>query len=411
MTYKLSVYSVISINNNDQEIWYNKITKKGVVFSKDLEEIVCKLLVDKLAQEYENIIDKNIIKIILQELIDRGLIVLNKLSHIEEVSYLENLNLCTKTSTTFFNTKYIDIENYNFENSKDYKTRIAIFGVPFDYNSPKPGSRFGPNLLRNSSTEIANLQTELIDFYFNNVELFDLGNINTHSNDFLDIYSRIEKVINYLPTGIISLMIGGDHALSYAAIKTIYNKYKYDDLILIHIDHHHDIQFWGDYNDVGPTCLTKLTHANFISWLTNDLPNLKMLHLGIQAFNHKLTEKNKNFNSDLRNNTISNLDLLMTDIKNTAESLPLNKKIYISLDIDVINHSEISCTGYPSSLGVTIPKIFELMQHLMQNNTVVGIDVMEFGLNNNYSAHQKQGELICYLILHMLNIISKKQGI
>ena len=143
-----------------------------------------------------------------------------------------------------------------------------------------------------------------------------MGNINTNSHNFVDICKKIEKVIMFLPKSIIPLMIGGDHSLSYSAIKAIHKKFTGEEITLVHFDHHNDMQFWGDFYIDEPTWLTKLTHANFISWLKNDLPNLQSLHLGVQAFNYKL--HNKNIQAYLTLNS---------------------RNIYVTFDVDVIKHS------------------------------------------------------------------------
>lgn len=241
--YKPSNYSIISTNKESQEIWYNQVTRKGVTFSKDIEKFICQLLSNQVKHHHNNPIDKDIINILLQELVDRGLIVPKELLYVEEGAYLDNLLCCSKPSNTFFNVDYLDIEANESEEYKDIKYCLGIFGVPFDYGSPKPGSRFGPNLLREASTGIANLKNELLKYQFSDLKLFDLGNINITSNSFLDICKKIEKVVTNLPKNVIPLMIGGDHSLSYAAIKAVYRKFISEDVVLVHFDHHNDMQF------------------------------------------------------------------------------------------------------------------------------------------------------------------------
>ena len=130
-----------------------------------------------------------------------------------------------------------------------------------------------------------------------------------------------------------------------------------------------------------------------------------MLHLGIQAFNHKLHSKNIQAFHDVNSKSISNIDLLEMNTEDVIKLLPFNKNIYITFDVDVIKHNEISLTGYPSSLGVEISKIFTMIKFLIESNNIIGIDIMEFGLSDNFREHKKQSELICYLFLYILKFL------
>ena len=64
-------------------------------------------------------------------------------------------------------------------------------------------------------------------------------------------------------------------------------------------------------------------------------------------------------------------------IDNILETIPKNKKYYITIDIDAFDPSIASGTGTPSHGGFYYYEILELLDMIIQRGDVVGMDLVE----------------------------------
>ena len=64
-------------------------------------------------------------------------------------------------------------------------------------------------------------------------------------------------------------------------------------------------------------------------------------------------------------------------INNILETIPKNKKYYITIDIDAFDPSIASGTGTPSHGGFYYYEILELLDMIIQRGDVVGMDLVE----------------------------------
>lgn len=135
----------------------------------------------------------------------------------------------------------------NFEEAK-----IVLFGAPFDSTtSYRPGARFGSSAIRHESFGL-----ETYSPYQNkdlcDIKVFDYGDLELcfglAEAALLDIEKTAAEILNHnkLP-----FMIGGEHLVTYGAVKAAVEKYP--NLHIIHFDAHADLR--EDY--LGAT----LSHA------------------------------------------------------------------------------------------------------------------------------------------------------
>ena len=240
--------------------------------------------------------------------------------------------------------------------------------------------------------------------FFSNKELYDIGNIylptDLKSNSLFKVNSLVRKIYE---KGI-PFLIGGDHLFSLPIIEAIYS-YKKKPFTVVQLDYHLDVQLWGKFKDNKPFVLTEATHANFISWLKLNIPELSFFQLGVNNYqsldNEISVQEVTSYLKDI-GTQISNIEILNNSNTELLNKLPINQDIYITIDVDVFNRIYIPNTGYPSAMGMNIVDLYKIVKFLCKNNNVLGVDIMEFGSTDKYDQTP-----MCDIILTILLQIIK----
>ncbi len=242
---------------------------------------------------------------------------------------------------------YSDFEDADF----------VLFGIPYDATtSYKPGTRFGPDEIRRASWGLETfspiLKKDLVD-----VNVCDLYNISIEGTQ-MDIFNRICNASkSILQKGKIPIMMGGEHSITYPVVKAVSNAY--NDFVLIHFDAHCDLR--DEYLD------NKYSHACVIRRCFDLTQNI--YQFGIRSGDKEEWEfgwKNTNISMDLPTKE---------DIK---EIKSLDKPVYITIDIDVLDPAYAPGTGTPEPCGVSTKELINslyLFKELKDN--IIGFDVVE----------------------------------
>ena len=243
----------------------------------------------------------------------------------------------------------------NYEESS-----IVMVGVPMDFTcSFRPGTRFGPQKIREVSQGIEEysiyLNKDLRDYDF-----FDCGDldlpIGNVEESLIAIENAAEEIIS---DGKFPLFIGGEHLISVAVIKKIYDKYK-DELIVLHFDAHADLRegYLGCSN----------SHASAIRRLTDFLPGKNIYQFGIRSG----TKDEFEFASA---NTNMHTFSVIEPLRKELEKFGL-KPVYITLDIDVVDPAFANGTGTPEPGGISSSEILQAV-NILKSLNIVGFDIVE----------------------------------
>ncbi len=245
------------------------------------------------------------------------------------------------------------------------KSDTVLAGVPYDGTSSfRPGSRFGPDSVREASYAIESYspyqKKDLRD-----KKICDVGNIPLSFGDkelnLNIIESFVDKLIKKRKRFV---FIGGEHLVSYPIIKSFKNRYK--NLAVLHMDAHSDLidSYRGE----------KFSHATVMK-RTGELVGFENLYqLGIRSLNRTdllLPYRDENM-------SLFGLDKATDFIEKIGK-----RPVYISLDLDVLDPSVFPGTGTPEPGGVTYKELLECIL-LFKDLNVVGIDVVE--LSPHYDA-------------------------
>lgn len=251
-----------------------------------------------------------------------------------------------------------NITNFIACDSEYNDAEIVLFGSPFDgTTSFRPGTRFGPQAIRNDSYGIETY-SPYQDKNLCDLKVFDSGDIEFpfgNTRKVLDMIKERTKTIlndNKLP-----VMIGGEHLVTLGSFEAINEKYP--DIHVLHFDAHTDLreEYLGE----------KLSHASIIKRIWDIIGDSKIHQHGIRSgekFEFEFAKKHTYL-------TKFNLD----NVDKSIEMLK-DKPVYFTLDLDVLDPSVFCGTGTPEAGGVSFMELLNAIIKLTNLN-IVGCDINE----------------------------------
>ena len=239
---------------------------------------------------------------------------------------------------------------------------IGIFGVDYDGTSSfKPGSRFGPNAIRQVSTCLETYCPK-IDKDLEDINYVDFGSLNIQNYDSESVIASVKFVTNYLISqGLSPIMLGGEHSITRGAIEAVVNKYP--DLILVQLDAHADLResYMGN----------KHNHACTMKRCLDILPQKKIFQVGIRS------GTKEEYKFMIENNQLGNFQTGENSQELEKAILPYkNSPIYLTIDLDWFDPSLLSGTGTPEPGGF-FWNDFQVISETLKSLNIVASDIVE----------------------------------
>ena len=237
---------------------------------------------------------------------------------------------------------------------------VILAGVPMDFTcSFRPGTRFGPQKIREVSTGIEEYSVYM-DKSLDDVLFYDCGDIDLPMGNVeksLELISAsAEEIVN---DGKFPLFIGGEHLISVPVIKKVYEKYG-KDLVIVQFDAHADLRegYLGCPN----------SHASAVRRLVDFMPGKNIYQLGIRSGTRD------EFEFAQANTNLFKFDI----IEPLGRVLPLigKRPVYVTLDIDVADPSYANGTGTPEPGGISSRELLQAV-HSFREMNLVGFDLVE----------------------------------
>ncbi len=248
---------------------------------------------------------------------------------------------------------------FGLENGKYEEAKIVVLPVPYDSTcSYKAGSREGPHEIINASRNIE-LYNDELNFDISNIGIYTLDELAPDFNSPKGMVNRIEKEVDLiLSDSKIPLMIGGEHTISIGAVNSFAKIDK--DFTYLHFDAHSDSR--DEYSG------TKYSHACVIARV-NEL--VDTYSIGIRSIEEQGMKNSKNilFMKDIHNMTTEQISDSI--IKNSKE------RIYLSIDFDVLDPSQMPSTGTPEPDGFSFYELKEILKKVLTKKQVIGMDFVE----------------------------------
>ncbi len=260
---------------------------------------------------------------------------------------------------------YVDTHGMAFGGfQKDFsEADFILFGVPFDgTTSYKPGSRFAPRALREAA---ANLETWSwrtgVDF--EEVKIHDLGDLAVVHGDASETVRRVEETVEDIKSAKkIPVMLGGEHLVTLGAVRAL------KDAAVVSFDAHYDMR--DDYLS------NRLSHACVMRRISEECGAAKVILVGARATYREEVD----YIRSAKVQYLTSLDIIRNGAEAAVswlqERVDGAKKIYISIDADVLDPSCAPGVGNPEPEGISMTQLLDILNGIVDNRTA-GFDLVE----------------------------------
>lgn len=237
--------------------------------------------------------------------------------------------------------------------------RIVLFGAPYDgAASFRSGAKYAPSEMRKLCDEAIETYSPYQNSDLEDMKIHDFGDIDFRSNDPSAAVDDIEKIVQrFAYDGKLPVMLGGDHLVTFGAVKVLANKHP--DLHIIHLDAHADLR--DSYHD------NKLSHASVMRRAYDLVGDGRIYQFGIRSGEKEEFEWAK-----------GKVHMRKFDCHGLPDAIEniANKPLYLSIDIDVLDPSEMPGTGTPEACGISFKELLDSVLTLRECN-IVGADITE----------------------------------
>jgi agmatinase len=248
---------------------------------------------------------------------------------------------------------------------------IAVLGVPFDTGvSYRPGARFGPSHIRQSSRLLRPFNPDVDIEPFRSTQVVDAGDVPCTPFDILQAIEQIDEAATSLISGGQKLVsLGGDHTIALPLLRAMHRQH--GPIALIHFDAHLDT--WDTYFGAPYTHGTPFRRA----WEEGLLRAGHCGHVGIRASLY--SPQNLVDDAEMGFTIVRSSDFEEHSIASVAERLLArvgDAPVYLSVDIDVLDPAHAPGTGTPEGGGMTSRELLGILRAFAEAN-VVGADIVE----------------------------------
>ena len=241
---------------------------------------------------------------------------------------------------------------------------IAVTGVPFDQAvTNRPGTRLGPRAIREASALQAPDGPYGWPFdVMSECAIVDYGDL---AFDYADVPSFPDRLTAHirgiLEAGAASVVLGGDHYISFPILKAYAEKY--GPISLLHFDAHSD------------------------TWADDDFSRIDHGTMFYKAVKSGIVDPKTSVQVGIRTSNADTLGVTIIDAREVHEKGPVaavqkirsvlgDRPCYLTFDIDALDPAFAAGTGTPVWGGLTSGQAAIMLRDLAGNN-IVGGDVAE----------------------------------
>ncbi|WP_149083852.1 MULTISPECIES: agmatinase [Microbacterium] len=279
---------------------------------------------------------------------------------------------------------------------------IAVVGIPFDSGvSYRPGTRFGPSHVRESSRLLRPYNPAQDVSPFQLAQVVDAGDIPVNPFDLTEAVTEVERAALALGERVQRLVtIGGDHTVALPLLRAV--AAKHGPVAVLHFDAHLDT--WDTYfgapithgtpfrraSEEGLIDLTASCHVGTRGPLYSKQDLEDDERLGFSIVSSEYIEEH---------GVEAAIDRILTRIG--------DKPLYVSIDIDVLDPAHAPGTGTPEAGGLTSRELLRILRAL-RDRDIVGADVVE--VSPAYDHAQMTGIAASHVVYELVTLLAARLG-
>ncbi len=251
---------------------------------------------------------------------------------------------------------------FGLENQDYEKAKVVVLPVPYDSTSTyRAGSRDGPHAIIEASRQMELYSEELGADISKKIGIYTLEELEPNLDSPRKTVDRIAKEVSIiLDDSKMPLLLGGEHTIAVGAIVAVSKSFK--DFSVLHFDAHSDSrdEFMG----------SRYCHACIMSRARELCKSC--YSVGVRSTDEqsaKRYSKNTLYMKDIGG--MSTKQVVDRILKNTK------KNLYITVDLDVLDPSEMPSTGTPEPGGMMYNDIKDILKGVLKERKLIGIDFNE----------------------------------
>ena len=248
---------------------------------------------------------------------------------------------------------------------------IAVLGVPFDGGvSYRPGARFGPSHVRESSRLLRPYNPALDLSPFGVQQVADAGDVAVNPFSLEEAVQQIGHASDALLERAGRLLtIGGDHTIALPLLRSVSRRH--GPVAVVHFDAHLDT--WDTYFGAPMTHGTPFRRASEEGLIDREAS----MHVGIRGPLYAAEDLTDDAALGFQIVHARELDDLGAQgVVERIRTRVQDRPVYVSIDIDVLDPAFAPGTGTPESGGLLSRELLAILRGLAPVN-LVGADIVE----------------------------------
>jgi agmatinase len=251
------------------------------------------------------------------------------------------------------------------------ESEAVIIPVPYDSTtSYRGGTRDGPHALITASRQVEIYDMELKKETAFEVKTHTLNEIEPIMDSPKDTIIRVQECAEEVVSkGKLPITVGGEHSITLAPVAAL--KKKYPNLSVLQIDAHADLREEYEDSQYNHACAMKRVREVAKTVVQVGIRNMSQPEAEFVKAN-KLEQFI--FGSDFKADEV-------------VKRLGPGNEVYISVDLDGFDPSEVPGVGTPEPGGIHWQQALELFKKVAEKKKIVGFDIMELApiAGNNQS--------------------------
>jgi len=243
------------------------------------------------------------------------------------------------------------------------EAEYVILGVPFDVTSTyRSGARFAPLAIREASLNIEGYSFRT-GMDVEELKIHDLGDLHVTGDAELTLGRLALVAQDLFDAKKVPVFIGGEHTITLGVMRSFD-----ENVALVSFDAHLDLR--DDY--LGLT----ISHTTFMRRIKETVKPSKILEIGTRA----VCKEELDYAKESGIEFLTAHQIRKDGVKNTIETiddiLKGYEKIYLTIDMDVLDSAFAPAVQNPEPEGLDTPTLLDLLEAVCDSR-VVGLDLVE----------------------------------
>ena len=299
----------------------------------------------------------------------------------------------------------------NVEALRRERPDVVIVGAPTDTAvTHRPGARFGPRAIRAASYLRRNIHHLGLGVQpLKILRVFDYDDADVIPGDIERTNEAIRKKVGEVAeAGAIPIVLGGDHSITFPSASAVADVLGHGRLGIVHFDAHADTgsDSWGVLLSHG-TPMRRLIESGAV-------PGRAFVQVGLRGYWPTPELFDWMREQGMRWHTMHDIqrrgfDAVLTEaIESASAGLNGPERIYLSVDIDVLDPAYAPGTGTPEPGGLTARELLSAVREVTLRTELAGADIVE--VSPPYDPAGITAEVAHRVVLEMLSALATKRA-